>query len=366
MSPNLRIQCPACKSTLEAGVSHAGEKIRCLKCGQKLLVPIPPNTNNKTVLAPMVETATLIVDAAPTPGAAPGAVVALPKPMPPPIPEILPDADPSGRAQVVGFALAALAAIQSRSRMQSILEWRRPLMANTLWPALLLFFLPWTNLSCNDRVLIRQSGFQSCYGGATPTAYLQGMMERNGDPAKRKGGPDSLPLSPLSWMFALCLATGIVSGLGCMIALATRLRIVAIALEHVALLAGSACFLLLVVQMVFGFPLERQLHQENEKTRQQRKQDRDARAQFGDPNRGFDEAGALAADALVGIDVQYSVWLWATLFFTFLSVPLLLAESAVTTVGLLRRRRMPLISTAAATALALGVTSATQAVFNSF
>ena len=43
----IRFRCPSCKSILEAAPKKAGEKVACLKCGQRLQIPSPPN---KTVL----------------------------------------------------------------------------------------------------------------------------------------------------------------------------------------------------------------------------------------------------------------------------------------------------------------------------
>src|SRR5262245_25624694 len=50
----IRFGCPACKSTLEAPERKAGDKIACLKCGQRLQIPFP--IPNKTVLAPFLGT----------------------------------------------------------------------------------------------------------------------------------------------------------------------------------------------------------------------------------------------------------------------------------------------------------------------
>lgn len=318
MSPNLRFQCPACKSTLEAGVSHAGEKIRCLKCGQKLLVPTPPNANNKTVLAPMVD------QLAPAPAAGGWEAAVAP---PPPLLEASPDARPADRAEFARYASVALAMLRSGSRLKSILEWRRPLLANTLWPALLLFFLPWVNISCNGQVLLQQSGFQSCYGGATLSPQSRAMIEGNqGQAAAQR--PESFPFSPLSCLFIVGLAAGLVCGAGCLICMACSIRRGAIALEHLALFVGAGCFASLVAQMAFGFPLERRLNAE------------------------------MQAHPMIGVQIQYSAWFWMTLLLTFLSVPLLLAEAVVTTVDLLHGRRSTLLAAALALAVAISAVGA--------
>jgi hypothetical protein len=50
MSAHIRFLCPTCKAVMEAPVGRAGQKINCLKCGQRL--QIPPEERAKTILAP--------------------------------------------------------------------------------------------------------------------------------------------------------------------------------------------------------------------------------------------------------------------------------------------------------------------------
>ena len=50
MSAHIRFLCPTCKAIMDAPVQRAGNKINCLKCGQR--VQIPSAERAKTVLAP--------------------------------------------------------------------------------------------------------------------------------------------------------------------------------------------------------------------------------------------------------------------------------------------------------------------------
>ncbi len=210
-----------------------------------------------------------------------------------------------------------------------LLEWRRIPLANTLWPALVLFFLPWTNLSCNDRVLVHQSGLQSCYGGFSPSAQVRRMMERNQLPGQQ--APERLPIAPFTIPFAGFLVLGLIGGLACVVGVAARFRAVGTGLHLLALGCGSVCFLLLVAQMIFGFPLDRQIQQNAERMQQQRQvaQNNPFGNPFGNPNAGAN----IAAEAMMAVDVQYSAWFWLTLVLTFLSVPLLLIETIVALIG---------------------------------
>ncbi len=50
MSAHIRFLCPTCKAVMDAPVERAGNKINCLKCGQRL--QIPPAERATTILAP--------------------------------------------------------------------------------------------------------------------------------------------------------------------------------------------------------------------------------------------------------------------------------------------------------------------------
>jgi hypothetical protein len=52
MSDQIRFLCPTCRAVMEAPVAQAGNKINCLKCGQRLQIPSVERA--KTILAPMV------------------------------------------------------------------------------------------------------------------------------------------------------------------------------------------------------------------------------------------------------------------------------------------------------------------------
>lgn len=50
MSAQIRFLCPTCKAIMEAPIERAGNKINCLKCGQRMQVP--PAERAKTILSP--------------------------------------------------------------------------------------------------------------------------------------------------------------------------------------------------------------------------------------------------------------------------------------------------------------------------
>src|SRR5262249_11993522 len=56
VSPMIRFQCPTCQQTLTTSDDSTGRKMKCPRCGQKLLVPPPatPLPQSKTLLGQTV------------------------------------------------------------------------------------------------------------------------------------------------------------------------------------------------------------------------------------------------------------------------------------------------------------------------
>jgi hypothetical protein len=129
---------------------------------------------------------------------------------------------------------------------------KRHLSASAMLLALLLFPLPWINLSCGEHTpgkarkvyfTATQSGFQATYGGAS---YQQGTMTERQARAKagrrqEKGG------APLLVIYAILLAVGIVASFK-MKAGVHRLKTQAT--------SSAAALAVLLAQMALGFPLE--------------------------------------------------------------------------------------------------------------
>jgi hypothetical protein len=203
-----------------------------------------------------------------------------------------------------------------RSSWAALLEWRRIPLANTLWPAALLFFLPWMS-SCTLTTPVTQSGFQSCYRGGNLNAWARHVVEgnaivRNAPVEHRTVEP---PISFLSIAFAGTLLCGLALGLACMVCFLMGHHNCAMAAQVLALICGSACFLLLVSQAIYGFPIDRALQQNIENIRAERA------AGLDDPS------GQIARS--MGITTYYTVWFWCTGLLTFLSIPILAVEGMV-------------------------------------
>jgi hypothetical protein len=212
-----------------------------------------------------------------------------------------------------------------RSGWAALLAWRRIPLANTLWPAALLFFLPWMS-SCTLVTPVTQSGFQSCYGGGNLNAWARHVVEgnaivRNAPAQHRTVEP---PISCLSIAFAGTLLCGLAFGTACMVCLLMGYRSCATAAQLLALICGSACFFLLLAQTIHGFPIDRALQQNNENIRAERA------AGINDPSGQIRRS----MDTAMRMNTYYTVWFWCTCLLTFLSIPILAVE------GLAKRRAL--------------------------
>jgi hypothetical protein len=115
--------------------------------------------------------------------------------------------------------------------------------------ALLLFPLPFVEVSCRDRAVSSQSGLQAVYGGFSVDPFLKAAAEgeanaRGIDPRQAKLAP-----APLMIVYPLFLIAGAVLSL---LLVPSRRRVVAGVFAGL----GLAC---LVAQSVLGWPLVRNL-----------------------------------------------------------------------------------------------------------
>ncbi|MBI1833027.1 MAG: hypothetical protein HYR84_16425 [Planctomycetes bacterium] len=370
MSAELRFVCPKCRAVMSAPVEKAGEKINCLKCGQRL--QIPPAQHAKTILASAFES-----ENEPKLGSNPVAPIA-PGPPPP--------------STAVGAESTSVAPntpadeIWSRARafltMAFHSDWRRLPTAPILWPCFFLFFLPWINISCmavdgKSVVLASQSGLQTCYGGASLDQKLERMAAREGRD-KPENPEDQPPWSLLSILYGLFIILGGFLGLACIVTLFWQKIPLACPISHLGSLAfGSLAFLILLLQMVIHFPIERQFDKKRGDERDQKaRKDALQREIRTLENRGFpdqkpdlkDDGGPAFAqqemrwqqreatlaqkraewdrlndrnefgdfDAL--IEVRYSFSLWLSLFISFLTIPALLFEAGLFIYQILARK----------------------------
>jgi hypothetical protein len=229
-------------------------------------------------------------------------------------------------------------------------HWRRIPTSLTLWLALPLFFLPWINVTCNGRDYISQSGMQTATGGYSVAKDLEGMTSsksttsRSSASASRGSGSakdeDELKGSFLSWVYLLAVVVGSLLGLACAGAVVAfqlagsklssgrmgNMLSWGITGGHfVVLLLGCLCFVALFGQMLFGFPVDREIDKANKEMRD---------------SAGSKGSGVLDGSALAGameLKSSYTFWLWLSFLITFGSLAFLLFEAAVTAYSILAR-----------------------------
>jgi len=169
VAPSLRFQCPNCKAVLEGSTKHAGSKIACLNCGQRLRVPhqlAPPPPTSKTVLAPIVGADGRVPSAVPASDAVielPSSAIVGPAPSGKPSPPALPAAAPSDLAETVNTALGRLRLLSPETKKHSGLGIASFVIALSVgaWAAIL--------------VLLIVAGFASREAGLVVSPLLQCM-----------------------------------------------------------------------------------------------------------------------------------------------------------------------------------------------
>jgi hypothetical protein len=204
-------------------------------------------------------------------------------------------------------------------------DWRRLPTCAHLWFVFFLFFLPWVNVSCNGRTLLTQTGLQTCHGAFTVDPKFEkmarddrGLQNENLLKPKLDEPP---PWSVLSIIYVTFVFLGGLIGFLCIACVVLRLHTFAAATHLFSLGLGGAAFLALGSQMLIGFPIDRHLKQQIEKSRAEQER---RNAQFGFrpmPNDGF--------DAWFDVEAKYSAWLWLSLVLSSVSVPIFLLEFVI-------------------------------------
>jgi hypothetical protein len=205
-------------------------------------------------------------------------------------------------------------------------DWRRLPTCFSPWLLIPMFFLPWINLSCNGQTAVSQSGLQSCFGEVTVAKRFQELADQKGELAAPKNRKDEKP-SPayLIIPIPLLIVIGILTGLVCCGCVALRFRPVSAATHILCLATGSACFFLLLGQLIIGFPVMirakegiAKMHEPLPPIQQQNK------------NPFFDDAAMKkAVGALVNVEAEYTAWFWLELAVAFLFLPFFVLEVLV-------------------------------------
>ena len=289
----INIHCPTCDQVVAAPDALAGKRVVCPSC--KAVVAIPEKAPAIGMDTPQV------IDVEPV--------------VPLQIARV--DVDPHGADEKAGLRVLRIIYVILRD------DWRRLFTCAHLWPALFLFFLPFVNVSCNNRTLLSQTGLQACYGGFTVDPKID-QLARNEKALKNEAIPrpkqdEPAPWSILTIVYILFVFLG--SGLGflCILAVFFRFRLICAGLHLFSLGLGGAAFLALSAQMIIGFPIEKYVKQQFEKARVE--QDR--------RNVQAVVIAGIGVDALFDIDSHYTAWLWISCLLVSISAPTFLLEFSV-------------------------------------
>jgi hypothetical protein len=321
---------------MEAPLAQAGNKINCLKCGQRLQIPSAEHAN--TILASGMGVHD-DVEQRPLPQSQPTIPTAvfasaLPLRVPTATSSTIPESQPHPEAEEKSDDPAAI-----MGRMLSYVnwEWRRLPTSFPHWPVILLCFFPWINVSCNGQRLASQSGVQACYGGTTLAPNMQALADR----AKAQGGAGANNTNPpepafFIWVFAILAVVGAVTGVLCIPCVFLPITKPAGAILQIGSLGcGVLCFFCLGLQCAFGFPLENRVARANNEARNPPpilvNNPFQPGMQIQQPN-----PFAQAANAMVNIEAEYTPWLWLEFLFTFICIPFFALELGLGNYQLIR------------------------------
>lgn len=197
--------------------------------------------------------------------------------------------------------------------------WRRIPSSLLPWPALVLFFLPWIDVSCSGRPVARQSGAQVCVGEFTVAPGLD--QQQGGRLADRQRG-EAPPWSLLACLYGASLAMSAAALVCALTCVALGAWGSAGQAHCVALACLGACWALLTAFLLAGSPAEGRLAEAMEHLQQEQ-----GRMQRGGGLGA--EIGANLGAALVNVQVRYTPWLWLSWGLTFLALPCLCLEWAL-------------------------------------
>lgn len=154
--------------------------------------------------------------------------------------------------------------------------------------ALIIFAFPWVDIQCSEKSMATQSGFQVIYGGGSASEEMEAMGADSGS-KESSSSDESMGFAPL-------------------VALALIAVIGAVAFSFIAVFRGSeradklasvlpaAALLLLVIQLMVGFPAKKQVIEAMSEG--------SSEAQAGDDEFGAAMGESMAAAMMMNIRVK--------------------------------------------------------------
>ncbi len=113
--------------------------------------------------------------------------------------------------------------------------------------ALVLFAFPWVDIQCSEKSMATQTGLQVIYGSGSPTEEMKDAGEESGP-----GSDESMGFAPLVALALVAVVGAVAFSAVSLFSGGTRAGMLASVLPAVALV-------LLLVQLMIGFPVKRQI-----------------------------------------------------------------------------------------------------------
>ena len=122
----------------------------------------------------------------------------------------------------------------------------------TTLAALVLFFLPWTDIRCSDKSLATQTGIQTIYGGGSPSADMEAFEKEQSEKSAGEKMGESMGYAPL-------VAIALLAVIGAVVAAFISLRSDNEAHKTMVGIFCAVALALLAAQMMIGFPAKKKL-----------------------------------------------------------------------------------------------------------
>jgi hypothetical protein len=150
----------------------------------------------------------------------------------------------------------------------------------TTLAALILFFLPWIDLRCSDKSLATQTGIQTIYGGASPSADMEAFVKKQN--AGKVDGKDDESMG-----YAPLVALALLAVIGAVVASVLSLMSDNEAHKNRVGMLCALALILIAAQMMIGFPAKKKLGESLANTSKEK-------SHSGDPMAGIEESMAAA------------------------------------------------------------------------
>jgi hypothetical protein len=249
----MNLKCPHCREIVTVPDHLGGQTANCPKCGGPFLAPLPapvaasaePNLDAPKTI-PLREEPTTLVASTPS--------------LEPPLPRMTAPAPEPTPAPAAASDPGEYHHRRALYLQPAVVKWLTPVCLVVIF---VLLFFPWVGYYAGDKMLVRQSGWGLAFGSFTEfrAKWLQQELLLT----------DNMPsmFAPLTLVYALLIALGFLAAVVLVVVAFIPVPAVEPYLPYRSLALGGLsilAFVFLLIQLVIGFPLERQVNRAADQT----------------------------------------------------------------------------------------------------